>query len=65
VVVVPGDGQGLSRSWVYTAFGRGERHVSVVQGAEQQRLAAAVAGPHAKERTTRLRSVLTELAAEG
>ncbi|WP_232792685.1 ATP-dependent RecD-like DNA helicase [Actinacidiphila yeochonensis] len=64
VVVVPGDGQALTRSWVYTAFGRGERHLSVVQGAEQK-LAAAVAGPHAKERTTRLRSVLAELAAEG
>lgn len=65
VVVVPGDaGPLLNRSWVYTAFARGERHLSVVQGAEQG-LARAVAGPAAKERTTRLSSVLKELAAEG
>jgi hypothetical protein len=64
VVVVPGDaGPLLTRSWVYTAFTRGERHLSVVQGAEQG-LAQAVAGPAAKERTTRLGSVLRELAAE-
>ena len=45
VVVVPGDaGALLTRSWVYTAFARGERHLSVVQGAEQG-LAQAVAGP--------------------
>ncbi len=36
VVVVPGDAAGaLTRDWVYTAFGRGERHLSVVQGAEE------------------------------
>jgi hypothetical protein len=64
VVVVPGDaGPLLTRSWVYTAFGRGERHLSVVQGAEQ-RLAQAVAGPPATERTTRLVSALRELTAE-
>ncbi|MEV6008337.1 AAA family ATPase [Streptomyces sp. NPDC051976] len=64
VVVVPGDaGPLLDRSWVYTAFARGERHLSVVQGADQA-LSQAVAGPPAKERTTRLRSVLRELAAE-
>jgi ATP-dependent exoDNAse (exonuclease V) alpha subunit len=64
VVVVPGDaGALLNRSWVYTAFGRGERHLSVVQGAEQG-LAQAVAGPAAKERTTRLVSVLRELTAD-
>nr|WP_103886728.1 helix-hairpin-helix domain-containing protein [Actinacidiphila yanglinensis] len=64
VVVVPGDaGPLLTRGWVYTAFGRGERHLSVVQGADQA-LAAAVAGPVAKERTTRLAAVLRELAAE-
>jgi hypothetical protein len=63
VVVVPGDaGPLLNRSWVYTAFSRGERHLSVVQGAD---LAQAVAGPAAKERTTRLSTVLRELAAEG
>ncbi|WUH94387.1 AAA family ATPase [Streptomyces sp. NBC_00433] len=65
VVVVPGDaGPLLTRSWVYTAFGRGERHLSVVQGAEQH-LAQAVAGPPATERTTRLVSVLRELTARG
>ncbi|WP_328918047.1 MULTISPECIES: helix-hairpin-helix domain-containing protein [unclassified Streptomyces] len=64
VVVVPGDaGPLLTRSWVYTAFSRGERHLSVVQGADQG-LAAAVADPAAKGRTTRLSSVLRELAAE-
>ncbi|WP_433894432.1 AAA family ATPase [Streptomyces sp. CA-111067] len=64
VVVVPGDaGPLLTRSWVYSAFARGERHLSVVQGADQA-LAAAVAGAPAKERTTRLTSVLKELAAD-
>ncbi len=60
VVVVPGDaGPLLSRSWVYTAFGRGERHLSVVQGADQG-LAQAVAGPQAAPRTTRLAAILTD-----
>ncbi|MEU3462284.1 ATP-dependent RecD-like DNA helicase [Streptomyces sp. NPDC006733] len=62
VVVLPGDAvQALTRAWVYTAFGRGERHLSVVQGADQA-LAQAVAGIPAKDRTTRLRSVLREQA---
>ncbi|NEC81675.1 ATP-binding domain-containing protein, partial [Streptomyces sp. SID7958] len=31
VVVLPGDAAGLlSRPWVYTAFGRADRHLSVV-----------------------------------
>jgi ATP-dependent exoDNAse (exonuclease V) alpha subunit len=61
VVVIPGDaGPLLTRSWVYTAFARGERHVSVVQGAGQE-LARAVAGAPARPRTTRLASVLREL----
>ncbi|WP_414720729.1 ATP-binding domain-containing protein [Streptomyces sp.] len=65
VVVVPGDaGPLLTRSWVYTAFTRGERHLSVVRGADRS-LAQAVAEPAAKERTTRLTSVLRELAEEG
>jgi hypothetical protein len=64
VVVVPGDaGSLLTRSWVYTAFARAERHLSVVQGADQA-LTQAVAGPVAKERTTRLTGVLRELAAD-
>ncbi|MDX3229711.1 helix-hairpin-helix domain-containing protein [Streptomyces sp. ME19-01-6] len=58
VVVLPGDAAaGLTRAWVYTAFGRGERHLSVVHGAEAA-LARAVAEIPAKERTTRLRSLL-------
>ncbi|MBY8880470.1 helix-hairpin-helix domain-containing protein [Actinacidiphila acidipaludis] len=65
VVVVPGDaGPLLTRPWVYTAFGRGERHLSVVQGADQG-LAAAVAGATARPRTTRLVPVLKELTADG
>ncbi|KAF0649074.1 ATP-dependent DNA helicase [Streptomyces fradiae] len=58
VVVLPGDAAGgLSRAWVYTAFGRGERHLSVVHGVDQA-LARAVAGPAAPERVTRLRALL-------
>ncbi|NBM20298.1 helix-hairpin-helix domain-containing protein, partial [Streptomyces sp. GC420] len=58
VVVLPGDAaQALSRPWVYTAFGRGERHLSVVQGVEQA-LPRAVAEVPAQERTTRLRTLL-------
>ncbi|MBM9509447.1 ATP-binding domain-containing protein [Streptomyces sp. KK5PA1] len=65
VVVVPGDaGALLNRAWVYTAFARGERHLSVVQGAEQG-LPQAVAEGVARARTTRLGSVLKELAAGG
>lgn len=58
VVVLPGDAaQGLSRSWVYTAFSRGERHLSVVHGVDQA-LQRAVALPPAQDRTTRLRTLL-------
>ncbi|MFI6643298.1 AAA family ATPase [Streptomyces sp. NPDC050504] len=58
VVVLPGDAaQGLSRPWVYTAFGRGERHLSVVHGVDQE-LPRAVAERPAPERTTRLRALL-------
>ncbi|MDH6627310.1 hypothetical protein M2271_005134 [Streptomyces sp. LBL] len=54
VVVLPGDAaQALSRPWVYTAFGRAERHLSVVHGAEQA-LPRAVAEVLPKPRTTRL-----------
>ncbi|MFJ8465911.1 helix-hairpin-helix domain-containing protein [Streptomyces swartbergensis] len=54
VVVLPGDAaQALSRPWVYTAFGRADRHLSVVHGVEQA-LARAVAEVPAKPRTTRL-----------
>ncbi|MFD5502500.1 helix-hairpin-helix domain-containing protein [Streptomyces sp. NPDC127061] len=58
VVVLPGEAaQGLSRSWVYTAFSRGERHLSVVHGVDQA-LPRAVAQPPAQDRTTRLRTLL-------
>ncbi|MFE7300940.1 helix-hairpin-helix domain-containing protein [Streptomyces sp. NPDC057579] len=58
VVVLPGDAAGgLTRAWVYTAFSRGERHLSVVQGVDQA-LSRAVAELPAKERTTRLRTLL-------
>ncbi|WP_031162164.1 helix-hairpin-helix domain-containing protein [Streptomyces durhamensis] len=58
VVVLPGDAaQALSRPWVYTAFGRAERHLSVVHGVEQA-LPKAVAEAPAKPRTTRLQTLL-------
>ncbi|WP_327711926.1 DNA helicase RecD [Streptomyces sp. NBC_00464] len=58
VVVLPGDAaQGLSRPWVYTAFGRGVRHLSVVHGVDQA-LPRAVAESPAQDRTTRLRTLL-------
>ncbi|UFQ14698.1 MULTISPECIES: AAA family ATPase [Streptomyces] len=58
VVVLPGDAaQTLTRPWVYTAFSRGERHLSVVQGVEQA-LPHAVAERLWKDRTTRLRTLL-------
>ncbi|MEV6294018.1 helix-hairpin-helix domain-containing protein [Streptomyces sp. NPDC051896] len=58
VVVLPGDAaQSLSRPWVYTAFGRAERHLSVVHGVEQA-LPKAVAEIQAKPRTTRLQTLL-------
>ncbi|WP_372516187.1 ATP-binding domain-containing protein [Streptantibioticus silvisoli] len=66
VVVVPGETPAaapLTRSWAYTAFSRAERHLSVVQGAEQE-LHRAVSERPAKDRTTRLRTVLREQAAQ-
>ncbi|WP_329215807.1 ATP-binding domain-containing protein [Streptomyces sp. NBC_01485] len=58
VVVLPGDAaQALSRPWVYTAFGRAERHLSVVHGVDQA-LPKAVAEVPAKPRTTRLTTLL-------
>ncbi|MFE1291901.1 helix-hairpin-helix domain-containing protein [Streptomyces sp. NPDC058751] len=58
VVVLPGDAAAaLTRPWVYTAFGRAERHLSVVHGVEQA-LPHAVAEVPQKPRTTRLRSLL-------
>ncbi|MFE2587334.1 ATP-binding domain-containing protein, partial [Streptomyces sp. NPDC059378] len=58
VVVLPGDAaQALSRPWIHTAFGRAERHLSVVHGVEQA-LPRAVAEVLAKPRTTRLPTLL-------
>ncbi|MEU6357638.1 ATP-dependent RecD-like DNA helicase [Streptomyces sp. NPDC047072] len=58
VVVLPGDAtQALTRAWVYTAFGRAARHLSVVHGADQA-LAQAVADIPPKPRTTRLQTLL-------
>ncbi|MEU8520920.1 ATP-dependent RecD-like DNA helicase [Streptomyces sp. NPDC048577] len=63
VVVLPGDAAGgLSRAWVYTAFGRAERHLSVVHGVDQA-LPRAVAEGLAPDRTTRLRPLLESLLA--
>ncbi len=65
IVVLPGDAaQALSRPWVYTAFGRADRHLSVVHGVEQA-LPRAVAEVPAKPRTTRLPVLLApQLAGE-
>ncbi|MGV9270608.1 helix-hairpin-helix domain-containing protein [Kitasatospora sp. NPDC003701] len=64
VVVLPEDaGAALTRQWVYTAFGRGERHLSVVHAAGPA-LPQAVAERPAPPRTTRLRAILAENAAE-
>ncbi|MGW6742122.1 helix-hairpin-helix domain-containing protein [Streptomyces sp. NPDC055025] len=61
VVVLPGDAaQGLSRPWVYTAFGRGDRHLSVVHGVDQA-LPHAVATIPSQQRTTRLRPLIEGL----
>ncbi|MEU6486980.1 helix-hairpin-helix domain-containing protein [Streptomyces sp. NPDC046887] len=63
VVVLPGDAApGLDRAWVYTAFGRGERHLSVVHGVDQA-LPRAVAEILPRPRTTRLTELLTRLLA--
>ncbi|MFG2331926.1 helix-hairpin-helix domain-containing protein [Streptomyces sp. NPDC048604] len=63
VAVLPGDAaQGLSRAWVYTAFGRAERHLSVVHGVDQA-LPRAVAEGLTPPRTTRLRPLLESLLA--
>ncbi|MER6778820.1 MULTISPECIES: helix-hairpin-helix domain-containing protein [unclassified Streptomyces] len=63
VVVLPKDAaQALSRDWVYTAFGRAERHLSVVHGVDEA-LPQAVAGVLPKPRTTRLTGLLRALVA--
>ncbi|MBT2510432.1 ATP-binding domain-containing protein [Streptomyces sp. ISL-98] len=63
VVVLPGDAApALSRPWVYTAFSRAERHLSVVHGVDQA-LPHAVAQIPDRPRTTRLRTLLQPPAA--
>ncbi|MEU8586311.1 ATP-dependent RecD-like DNA helicase [Streptomyces sp. NPDC048664] len=58
VVVLPGDAAPmLSRPWVYTAFSRATRHLSVVHGVEQA-LPRAVSDTPPKPRTTRLPALL-------
>ncbi|MGX1881952.1 ATP-binding domain-containing protein [Streptomyces sp. NPDC055287] len=58
VVVLPGDAApALSRPWIYTAFSRGERHLSVVHGVDQA-LPRAVTEIPDRPRTTRLRTLL-------
>ncbi|MBK3642482.1 ATP-binding domain-containing protein [Streptomyces sp. MBT33] len=66
VVVLPGDAaQALSRPWVYTAFSRADRHLSVVHGVDQA-LPRAVSEIPAKPRTTRLPVLLaTQLPTAG
>ncbi|MFF7635376.1 ATP-binding domain-containing protein [Kitasatospora sp. NPDC008050] len=60
VVVLPEyAAAGLTRQWVYTAFSRAERHLSVVHAAGPA-LAQAVAERPATARTTRLRAILAE-----
>jgi hypothetical protein len=65
VTVLPGDaGPSLDRAWLYTAFSRAERHLSVVQGVDSPALARIVAEVPARPRTTRLRTILAEQAAD-
>ncbi|WP_433548407.1 helix-hairpin-helix domain-containing protein [Streptomyces sp. CA-294286] len=64
VVVLPGDAAAaLDRPWVYTAFGRAQRHLSVVHGVDQA-LPKAVAEIPAKRRTTRLAELLRPVPVE-
>ncbi|MFJ6213557.1 ATP-binding domain-containing protein [Streptomyces sp. NPDC092296] len=64
VAVLPDDAaRALTRQLVYTAFGRAERHLSVVHAAGPA-LAQAVASLPARPRTTRLRGILAEQTAQ-
>ncbi|WP_431781359.1 helix-hairpin-helix domain-containing protein [Streptomyces chumphonensis] len=65
VVVLPGDAaDALDRRWIYTAFGRAERHLSVVHGVGDA-LPRAVAQRPGAPRTTRLRELLRPRTAAG
>ncbi|MBP0462217.1 helix-hairpin-helix domain-containing protein, partial [Streptomyces montanisoli] len=63
VVVLPGDAAaGLSRAWVYTALGRGARHLSVVHGVDQALPRAVSADDSgAASRGTRLKELIETL----
>ncbi|MFC1418871.1 helix-hairpin-helix domain-containing protein [Streptacidiphilus cavernicola] len=63
VLLAPDAASELTRQWVYTAFSRAEQHLSVVH-AVGPALAQAVASVPAQARTTRLRGILAEQAAE-
>jgi len=63
VLLAPDTANELTRQWVYTAFSRAERHLSVVH-AVGPALAQAVAAVPARPRTTRLRGVLVEQTAD-
>ncbi|WP_170843109.1 ATP-dependent DNA helicase, partial [Streptomyces oceani] len=64
VAVLPGEAADtLTRDWVYTTFGRAERHLSIVQGV-QQALPRAVSEQLATARTTRLRTLLVRAVAQ-
>uniref|UniRef100_UPI00140A9674 helix-hairpin-helix domain-containing protein n=1 Tax=Streptomyces sp. YIM 98790 TaxID=2689077 RepID=UPI00140A9674 len=65
VAVLPGDAEGsVDRTWVYTAFGRAGRHLSVVQGMGPGLARAVAAPPAAQARTTRLAGLLRSQQAE-
>ncbi len=65
VAVLPGDAaSSLTQAWVYTAFSRARRHLSVVHGVDQA-LARAVAEVPSKPRTTRLERLVRGLVPTG
>ncbi|QMU69305.1 AAA family ATPase [Streptacidiphilus sp. P02-A3a] len=63
VLLPPEAAADLTRQWVYSAFNRAERHLSVVH-AVGPALAQAVTAVPARPRTTRLRGILAEQAAD-
>jgi hypothetical protein len=63
VLLPPESAAELTRQWVYSAFSRAERHLSVVH-AVGPALPQAVTGVPARPRTTRLRGILAEQAAD-
>ncbi|MFC1433984.1 ATP-binding domain-containing protein [Streptacidiphilus sp. N1-3] len=63
VLLAPDAASELTRQWVYTAFSRAERHLSVVH-AVGPALVQAVAAVPAQGRTTRLRGALVEQTAD-